>query len=60
MMGEVLANGGWRLLRNRGKSLPTCDEDEEGELQVAVPGERPVEQREEARRGNVCERAVTS
>jgi len=42
MMGEVLADGGWPLLR---KSLPTCGEDEEGELQAAVPGERPVSRR---------------
>lgn len=60
MMGEVLANGGWQLLRNGGESLPAHGEDEGGELQAAAPGERPVEQREEDWRRKVSERAVTS
>lgn len=61
MMGEVLANGGWRVLRNRGKSLPVCGEDEEGELQVAASGGRSVDQKdEEDWRGKGCEMATTS
>lgn len=34
-------------------------EDEKGELQVAVPGEKPVRQRQKARR-KLCERAGIS